>query len=259
MDLDETMVENEAPDTEVDDTLPESIEEVPDESEESLESLMGTEEEPKGDEEPAEQPQEQQASEPGWIKKRVDKAVNKAVAEALAKQKAEFEEQMAPIREKLLTDEAKELVRQGEFKSLDRAKEYLRLKQGMPAAQTGSDEQEQPRNANGQFAPKEDPTLSVRVNMLAHQADAIKAKGGPDVIAEFKNNKEINEKVKSGEMDFYDVAEYMKQPKAKKPPAPMRSPNGASNRTPTVFDNMSDEQFDRLEKRIKEGARYSLR
>ena len=40
----------------------------------------------------------------------------------------------------------------------------------------------------------------------------------------------------------------------------MRSPNGASgNNNPNAIDSMSDEQFARMERKIKEGARYTLR
>ena len=94
--------------------------------------------------------------------------------------------------------------------------------------------------------------------MLRHQADAIKGRNGPDVIAEFQSNPEIKKKVISGEMDFYDVADMMKAPK-KKPPAPMRSPNGASGtNNPNAIESMSKEQFARMEKRIAEGARIRL-
>ena len=249
----ETMVENEDLDTEVDDTLQEGIEEEEDESEESLESLNEEEEV-----QPEEQPQEQQASEPGWIKQRVNKAVQKAVAETEARMQAMFDQQMAPIRERMLTEEAKELVRQGEFKSLDRAKEYLQLKQGMPVASQPA-QTAQPRNEQGQYAPKEDPVISARIEILGHQADMIKAKTGMDVIAEFENNKEIKDAVISGKMDFYEVAEQMKaQQQTRRPPAPMRSPNGASGQNKNAITSMSDEQFERMERKIKEGARYSL-
>ena len=95
--------------------------------------------------------------------------------------------------------------------------------------------------------------------MLQHQANRIKANGGPDVIDEFKTNPEIRQKVINGEMDFYEVAEQMRSSPKRKAPSPMRSPNGASGAQKTAIDNMTDEQFARLEKRISEGARYSLR
>ena len=251
----ETMVENEELDTEVDDTLQEGIEEEEDESEESSLDSLNEEAQAK----PEEQPQEQQATEPGWIKQRVNKAVQKAVAETEARMQAMFDQQMAPIRDRMLTEEARELVRQGEFKSLDRAKEYLQLKQGIPVASQPEAPKEQPRNEQGRFAPKDDPVVSARIEILGHQADTIKAKTGIDVIAEFESNKEIKDAVISGKMDFYDVAEQLKakQP-TRKPPAPMRSPNGASGQNKNAISSMSDEMFERMERNIREGARYSL-
>lgn len=258
MDYEETMVETESPDTGADDALIEGIEEADESDGESLESL--TADEGQAPEEQTQQAEQKEASEPGWIKQRVNKAVAKAVAETEARMQAMFDQQMAPIREKMLTDEAKELVRQGEFKSLERAKEYLQLKQGIaPAAD--SQPAPQPRSDNGQFAPKQDPGTKARIDMLAHQAKSIKARTGVDVMAEFDSNEDIKQKVISGEMDFYDVAEQMKAPARGKPPAPMRSPNGASGADqPNAIDSMSDEQFRRMVKNIEEkGARYNLR
>ena len=59
-------------------------------------------------------------------------------------------------------------------------------------------------------------------------------------------------------MDFYDVAEQMKKAPKKKPPAPMRSPNGASGQNPNAIESMSDDAFRRLEKRIQNGERFRL-
>ena len=256
MDLDETMVEN-VDNTEADDTLPDGVVEE-DESEEQ-ESYLDDEE---GESEPAEEPQkkqEPQASEPGWIKQRVNKAVEKAVREALAQQQAEFEKQMAPLREKMLTDEAKELVRQGEFKSLERAKEYLQLKQGVqPKAE--EPQQEQPRNERGQYQAREDAATSARIDMLRHQADRIREGNGPDVIAEFQNNPEIKKKVIAGEMDFYDVAQVMKSRKpGKRPPSPTRSLNGAIGYVPNAIESMSAEEFAKFDKKLDEGGSFTIR
>ena len=251
----ETMVENEELDTGAADTPEESgIEEEQDESEESLDSLK--------DEEaaPTDQPKEQQATEPGWIKQRVSKAVQKAVAETEARMQAMFEQQMAPIRAKMMEDEAQELVRSRKVTDIETARELVRLRQGQPV-QTEQPQPAQPRNERGQFTAKSDDSgmNEVMLDMLAHQADTIKEKTGIDVVEVFSNDREIKQKVMSGKMDFYDVAEMMKQQKTKKPPAPMRSPNGASGQTHNAITTMSDEQFARMEKRISEGARYSLK
>jgi hypothetical protein len=253
MDFEETMVDENL-DEQTDDTFEnEIVEEEQDESE-TLDSL--TEEE----ETPAEEPQEpaQQATEPGWIKKRVEKAVNKAVAETEARMQAMFDQQMAPIRQKMMEDEAQELVRSRKVADLETARELVRLRNGQPAQAPVEEPKSQPRQSNGQFAQKEDPAVTARIDMLRHQAEKIDKSGGPDVRKAFMENEDIKQKVISGEMDFYDVADYLKQPK-KRPPSPMRSPNGASGRNPNAIDTMSDEQFERMERKIKEGARYQLR
>ena len=261
MDPNETMVEE--MDTEVvgDDALQEDLVEESDDSQ-SIESALDEEE---TNAQPAEEePQEKGASEPGWIKKRVDKAVQKAVAETEARMQAMFDAQMAPIREKLLEDEANKLVKNGTVKDLETAKELVRYRQGQNPVPTQQQGESHPRNEKGQFTPRQDeqqrdPVVQKQINMLQHQADRIKAAGGPDVISEFQNNEEIHEKVIKGEMDFYDVAEYMKAPPKKKPPAPMRSPNGASGSEKSTIASMSDEQFERFEKKVSSGVRYSVK
>lgn len=259
MDFEETMVDEEL-DTTADDTPEEEVVEEQEDESESLDSLTDGED----GEAPAEEPQEEapQATEPGWIKKRVEKAVTKAIAETEARMQAMFDQQMAPIREKMIEDEAQELVRSRKVSDIETARELVRFRKGQPQAQPVQQPQEaqQPRQSNGQFAPKTDAATKTQIDMLQHQADRIKAAGGPDVIKEFQTNKEIQMKVVSGEMDFYEVADYLKEKSSRKrPPSPMRSPNGASGTNPNAIDSMSDEQFEKMERRIKEGARYTLK
>ena len=257
MDFEETMVDENL-DEQTDDTFEEGIEEEePDESE-SLDSLTEGD-----DEEPADDQEEQapQATEPGWIKKRVQKAVDRAIAQTRAEMQAMFDEQMAPIRARMIEDEAQELVRSRKVTDIETARELVRLRNGQPAAtQSAPERVEQPRQANGQFASQRDPAIQARIDMLNHQAERIKASGGPDVIAEFQNNEEVKNAIVSGDMDFYDVANQLRERSSRKrPPSPMRSPNGASGKNPNAIDTMSDEQFERMERKIKEGARYQLR
>ena len=249
--MDETMmVENF--DTEGD--LPEGFVEEADMPEEmTVEEVIETPETPDDTPTP-------EAKEPGYVQRRIAKALEKqkgemeAAFEARQQQmQADFDAKLAPILEKMLDAEAKELVRNGEFKSIERAKEYLQLKQGI----TPTEPEPQPRNEKGQFA-KSDPATDARISMLRHQADVIKAESNVDVIAEFKNNEEIKNKVISGEMDFYDVLREMQKPK-KRPPAPMRTPNGAGGNVRNAFETMSDEEFARLEKQIDRGVRVTIR
>ena len=238
-------------------------EELAEETEPEGESLESIGEEDGTPEEEKTGKPESGPSEPGWIKQRVDKAVQRALAQERENIRSEYEQQFAPLRERLLEMDAQELVRKGVVKDLDTAKELVRYRNGQPQPER----QEQPaqsRNEKGQFTknenPREDPAIQKQVEMLSHQADVIKKRTGIDVIDAYNRDEDIKRKVISGEMDFYDVAEMLKQTPRKKPPAPMRSPNGASGQvSPNAIDSMSDEQFARLEKKIREGARYNLK
>lgn len=196
--------------------------------------------------------------EPGYVRSRIDKAVQRAVAETEARLTAQFEAQMAPYREQMLNAQAQELLASGKVKDLETAKELVRYRQGQP--QTAPAES-QPRNEQGQFTSRQEgqasPAVQARIDMLQHQADRIRASGGPDVISEFRNNPDIRNSIIKGDMDFYDVAEQMKP--GRKPPSPMRSPNGASGAEKTAIESMTDEQFARLVKKVQGGARYSIR
>jgi len=251
MDNEETMVEQE--DNEVEELLPDDIvEDSEEEPEESLESLMDEgqpaeeQETPKG---------KQGTSEPGYVQGRIAKAVEKAVRETEARLTAQFEAQYAPIRDRMLEMDAQELVRKGTVKDLETAKELVRYRQGMqPQAK-----QEQPRNEQGKFTSQQEmietARTEARIDELKRQAEKIKKNGGPDVIAEFSNNKDIKQRVVSGELDFYDVAEMMKANK-RRPPAPVRSPNGVNGQIKGTIMSMTDKQFDQLEKRVQGGERF---
>ena len=255
MDYEENMVDIEDTDQEAAEEeafTEDDLSEEEEESAESLDSLNGEEEKPA-----EEQPKAQGTSEPGYVQKRIDKALARERENIKAEVMAQMEAQYAPIRDRLLEMDAKELVRQGEFKSIERAKEYLQLKQGITP--TVTQQPAQPRQANGQFAPKQDPATTAKIDMLSHQAYKIKAETGLDVIEVFSSNKEIKDKIVNGEMDFYDLAKQMQSQTKRKPPAPSRSRNGASGQTaPNAIDTMSDEQFERMERKISQGARYKL-
>lgn len=260
----ETMVGQDF-DESADDALDQIVEEEEDEQDESesesLDSLTGEEETPAEDQKEP----DQQATEPGWIKKRVEKAVTRAIEQTRAEMQAMFDQQMAPIRAKMMEDEAQELVRSRKVGDIETARELVRLRNGQPAqAQNQVEEPQQPRQANGRFAPRQEEqgeseaVTAARIDMLRHQADKIKSSNGPDVIAEFQNNEEIKMKVVSGEMDFYDVADYLREQKSsrKNPPSPMRSPNGVNGQIKSAIMSMTDKQFEMLEKRVQEGARF---
>jgi len=255
MDYEDKTVEPQDTEPVEDDAQFEGLEEEADDSSLSLEDALKEESQENA---PDQQPEEQGTGDAGWLKKRINKAVEKAVAATEARMKEQYEKQFAPIMAKMLEQEAKDLVRQGEFKSLDRAKEYLQLKQGVTPEPEPA---EQPRNEKGQFANSNDAVIKAKADMLASQADKILRNRGIDVMAEFNADEEIREKIVSGEWDFYDLAnELSKQSTRKKAPAPLRSSNGAGGSSLNAIDSMTDEQFERMERNIREkGARYTLR
>lgn len=193
--------------------------------------------------------------EPGYVKGRIEKAVEK-VRKEYESVLNPLREQLAAMQERMLKADAQELVKKGEFRSVETAEEYLRLKQGLPAPSI-EEPNGQPRNANGQFAPKQDANgdaaTQARIDMLKHQASQIKNRTGVDVIKAFNENPDIKNRVIAGEIDFYDVAEEIgKQPKRGKPPAPMRTPNGAATTSAAMsIMDMDSKQFKRLVDRIQ--------
>ena len=209
---------------------------------------------------PAEEPAENSGSgtEPGWIKKRVGAAVDKAIRETEQRIRAEYDAKLAPLMERMLEQDAVALVQSGKVKDLETAKELVRYRQG----QAQPAKEEQPRNEKGQFAPKEDDNsaaVQARIDMLKHQANKIMSQRKVDVIAEFTNNPETKQKVISGEWDFYDVADSIQENQSRrKAPPPMRSSNGASGAEKSTIASMTDEQFERLNKRLEEGARFKV-
>lgn len=261
MDFEDGMI-NEA--TEAEESLPEELVEDTGDNDAELDTVAIDDVDESGSQE-ADQSRSgsEGPKEPGYVQGRISKAVQKAVAETEARFTAQIqaiEAQYAPIRERLLEMDAQELVRSGKVKDLETAKELVRYRQGQPAQQPapngGQDNQMQ--QANGQPAQQRDPAVQARIDMLQHQADYIKSKNGPDVIAEFKSNAEVRQKVIDGKMDFYELAEQMRTTK-KKPPSPMRSPNGANSIGPTTIESMTDAQFRKMDKMLDEGVRFSVK
>ena len=210
------------------------------------------------------QPEAPAPKEPGWIKQRVSAAVDKAVAEAEARVAARYEAMLAPMRESLMDREAQELFASGEFKTLERAKEYVRLKNGVPVTQEASEPQRSApeRDAQGRFVRQEqpdDPVTQAKADLLAKQAQKIMNTQGVDVMAAFQNDPNVQAKVLSGEWDFYDVAQELTGRAGRRAPAPVYSPNSAGNQAGLSVANMSDEQFDRLNQSLASGRRYDMR
>ena len=180
--------------------------------------------------------------EPGWIKGRIDKAVSRALKEQEDRLRGEYEAKLAPLYESMMDRQAQELVDSGEFKSIDRAKEYVRMKAGVPQAPQAPQTPEPQANEN----------MDVRAQILARQAQKIKANYGIDVMGMYQNDPEVKRKILSTEWDFYDVMESTKSP-----PSPVRTPNGGYSAA--SVSSMSDEQFRRLQENLAKGRKYDMR
>lgn len=237
-----------------------SIEEEEEDEGESLDSLTEDETQEETEADDGQEEEQGTGSEPGYVQRRIEKALQRERASIKAEIQAEMEAQYAPLRERLLEMDAKELVQKGVVKDIETARELVRYRTGQQTAKAVEPQEDQPRNEKGQYASQEDQVIQTKIDFLAAQADKIKAKTGIDVIEIFSKNNDIKNAVINGEMDFYDVAEQAQQNIGRrKPPAPTRSSNGASGQAPNAIENMTREQFARMEKKISEGARYSLR
>ena len=209
---------------------------------------------------PPAEPEQAPVKEPGYIKGRIDKAVRKAVEEAKAQVRAEYEAKLAPIYESMIDREAQMLVDSGEVKSLEMAKEYVRMKQGMPVQAPSEDQPQksQPqRDDHGRFQKQQQYEDDPRLQFLANQANKIKSKHGIDVMDAFSRDAQIQQKVLSGEWDFYDVADALSRHQERLPASPVRSPNGGQVGEVNIM-NMTSEQFAQLQKNLASGRRYKV-
>ena len=212
-------------------SLPEAVDDAQQNEGESLSEIVeeSNEEQPKQD--------------AGWFRQRIDKAVSKAVAEAKAELTAQYEAQLAEFREEKIARQAQELVDNGEFKNIETAKEYLTLKSGRQFKPVEREE------------PEVDPAIQAKADVLAQQAHKIKSSRGVDVMAAYNNDPQIQQRIASGEWDFYDVADFLTK---RNPPSPARSSNGARSERVSIR-NMTDKQFEALQRNLAQGRKYNLR
>lgn len=210
---------------------------------------------------PAEQPPQ---SEPGWMKKRVGAAVNKAVAEAEARIRAEYESQLAPLREMQMEAEADKLMTEGIVTNREVAMELVRARKGLPPqntpAATPPAVNQPPRDEQGRFVARNtepDNASQRRAQMLVTQAENLKAVTGVDVMALYNSDPDVHEKILSGEWDFTDVLKQHNGA-ARSVPAPVRSANGLAMGSMSISE-MTDEQFDRLNDYLARGGKVDAR
>ena len=215
----------------VDVTLPEAVDDAQQNDGESLNAIT------------EETQEEQPKQDAGWFRQRIDKAVSKAVAEAEARMAAKYEAQLAEFANERIQRQAQELVDSGKISDLETAVEYLTMKSGRQPVQPRQEQEV-------------DPTIQAKADVLAQQAHKIMNASGVDVMAAYNENAEIQQKVASGEWDFYDVRDYLQN--KRNPPSPARSSNGAHTEKASI-KNMSESQWKALQKNLAQGKRYNLR
>ena len=142
----------------------------------------------------------------------------------------------------MLDRQAQDLVEAGEFKSIERAKGYVRLKGGADIPKV-----EEP------IAEQTNYVAMARADLLAKQAEKISAKG-VDVMQVLKSDKEIERLVLMASGTFTMWLNTWR----KKVPVPARSPNGASAGSMTIA-SMTKEQFQKLQQGLKEGKAFDMR
>lgn len=163
--------------------------------------------------------------------------------------------------------EADKLVADGEFKSRDRAVEYLKLKNGTPPE---TERQERPRDGQGRFVGAQEAEgdgLKQRAQMLFEQAQAIQQSGGPDMMALYKSNSSVRDAVLRG-VDFDVIHSLLGANPAAGPdhpaqgrqqvPAPVRSPNNP-NPGARDFLSMTDAEFKAFKARLAQGEKFDTR
>lgn len=167
--------------------------------------------------------------------------------------KADYDARLARLAEYELQHDAEELSK-AEGCSVELAKRILRAERGMPTPAP----KEQPRDAQtGRFV-KQESMADDRAKTLYEQAQNIKRMSGVDVLAIFNGDSEVRSKVASGEMDFFDVArEYGQDRRHSTPPVTRSGQAGiASERS---IKNLSDDEFDRLDRLLAGGASIDMR
>lgn len=211
---------------------------------ESLAELLGkNEQEPEKDSRPPNK-------EPGWVQKRIDGALQKKlpdlVAAAEARIRAEYDAKMKPLLEYQLTREAEELVRDGEFKSKERALEYLRLKGGLPTPPVKAETPKETKAEPNEF--------EVRADALLAQAEYAKKMDGIDPYEIYKSSQEVQDKVNSGEWDFADVVKAVKGSGTKSTPAPIYTSNNASPQKQGIHD-LTPQAWQKLNENVRKGVK----
>ena len=174
-------------------------------------------------------------------------------------EKAQYEARIQKLMEYEIKDEAAKLAEQ-EHISVAIAERLIRAERGVP----GSVQPEtpktdpQPRDAQGRFVSRSQDDSQEYAQTLLDQANTIKRLTGQDMMALYNSDKTIQDRILNREIDFYGLAEEMRDGGQKRMPPVVRSSNGQTARHRGIAD-LTDEQFDELDKRLEQGAVFDMR
>lgn len=210
------------------------------------------------------QPAQPQQQEPGWFKGRMEKERAKWESDRQAEM-TRMEERQNALLERIIARDAQDLVDSGEFKSLERATEYLRMKEGLPVNQQPSQTTQQPRDAQGRFTQQipQDPgpakAAQQRAQELVNQAESLRRATGVDVMAIYNTNQQARDMILSGGKDFVDVLQAFGNPeKQQHVPISVRAANGVAVGQ-TQIGKMTDTQFATMNDFLSKGGKIDMR
>ena len=198
-------------------------------------------------------------TEPGWMKARIEKAVQKELARVQQEAENRIRAEYAPFREMLLQQEADKLVSSGKITDPALALQFVKMQKGesidAPAAKPAKQDPEPEQTQT----PAPDPMTEKYGKMLLSQALYIKEQGGPDVMAAYENDPEIQAKVLAMEWDFEDVANHLVSigAKRKMPPATRTANVGGPKHF--SIENMGRDDLNKLDEQLSKGVRVDLR
>lgn len=172
-------------------------------------------------------------------------------------EKAQYEARIRKLEELEIKDEAAKLAEQ-EHISVAIAERLIRAERGVPGSVQPDQETPapQPRDERGRFTARPQDDTNEYAQKLLEQADTIKRLTGQDMMALYNGNPDIQNRILNREIDFYGLAEEMRG--QKRMPPVVRSANGQTARHRGIAD-LTDEQFDELDRRLEQGAVFDMR
>lgn len=177
-------------------------------------------------------------------------------------ERAKYEERLSRLEDIEIKQEARELAAKEKI-SESIAERLIRAERGKPAPVQQQEHtqttQDRPRDSQGRFVAQERSQSDQRAKELFAQAQNIKRMTGQDVMERFNSDEQVRRRVARGEIDFYDLAREMSESdggRRRVPPVVPRTLGGAHSST---IANLSDAQFDLLDRNLDEGVVYDMR